>query len=108
MSQTNIEVTPAADPTDDLTRDDDDKTAVDEVEEKPQDGEPTKEDPNLDSEQVDYKEKFSDSAKEAIRLSKENDSLTSKATLQDKMIEVAKDQEQIHEVAKHNPEIAAH
>jgi len=61
---------------------------------------------NLDSEQVDYKNKFSESAKEAIRLTKENESLASKATLADKMSEVVQDQERIHEIARHTPEIA--
>lgn len=104
MTQTNDDV---------IIEDDKDKNltpeeialAADEDKTK-QDAEAAKADANLDSEQVDYKNKFSESAKEAIKLTKENANLTSKATLQDKMIEVAKDPDQIHEIAKHNPKIA--
>jgi len=96
MTQTN-------DPVDDQEVDQT-PAAVDE--EITQDVETKEVETNLDSEQVDYKAKFSDSAREAIKQSKENASLSSKVTLQEKMIAVAKDQSQIHEIAKHNPEIA--
>ena len=107
MTQTNIEVTKEDEPDDfkALT-----PPAVDEAKEK-QDAEAAaakkaEEEANLGSEQVDYKEKFSASAQEAIRLTKENDTKTSELAFKDKMIEVAKDQEQIHEIAKHNPSMA--
>lgn len=101
MTQTNIEVS-KEDERDDfeaLT-----PPVVDEDKDK-QDAK-AKANANLDSEQVNYKEKFSDSAREAIRLNKDNDSKTTELALKDKMLEVAKDQDKIHEIARQTPEVA--
>lgn len=108
MTQTNIEVTKEdeQDNFEALT-----PPAVDEAKEK-QDAEAAaatkkaEEEANLGSEQVDYKEKFSASATEAIRLTKENDSKTTELAIKTKMLEVAKDQEKIHEIARQTPEMA--
>jgi len=93
-------------------KDDDDKKVddsnLDDVDEggKQDDDSGKKDDSNLDDKQVDYKNKFSDSAKEAIRLTKENQRIKAEKKLADKKIEVAKDASKIHEIAKDDPEMA--